>query len=867
LLHNFEVVSFPLEDLLNRPTTGMIGLIPSNLFRVGILGLLLLGSSALEAQALPALTTQPEARVTMAGSVHPRLVGAQVIGQTPAALPMTGMVLALKRSLEAQAQLEQLLAQQQDPTSPRYHQWLTPEQFGQQFGPSQARLEAVQLWLMGQGFTIDGVSPSRMSILFSGSREQVEWAFQTVMMDYKVDGKVRHANATPVMIPSALADVVAGPLSLTDIPHVSARLKKKPLGALGATPEINWSDGTHGLGPGDFATIYDLNPLYSAGTDGTGVSIAIAGQSNISVSDVTYYRNFFGLPANAPSVVLAGADPGLASDEEEALLDTTWSGAVAKGANIQLVIAAPTSTLDGVDLASQYIVDHNLAAILSLSYGVCEEVNGSYWNTWYGNLWAQAAAQGITVCVAAGDSGPAGCDAAGQNTATGGLAVSALASTPYNVAVGGTEFHEGSGTYWASTSAADHSSALGYIPELPWNESASTSGGTELWAGSGGASVVWSRPGWQVVPGSLSSDGMRDLPDISFSAASHDGYAVREGGSWYAFAGTSCSTPSFAGIMGLIVQKYGRQGNPDPTLYRLGNAQYGLGAAPTVYHDITSGNTTVPGLTGFTAVTGYDQATGLGSADVNALITNWELAAIPTGPTITAQPQSQAVVQPATATFSVSAAGLGTLTYQWQVFPPGGSWSDLTLGTGPTTATYITPVTSTTDNGSEFRVAITDGSGQTTTSTPATLGVTISGTAVVVVSSSEPATPVGGKLTLTASVAGNANTGVSWTASGGSLSATTGNTVTWTAPATPETCTITATSHADTSKSASLQLTAKTLDLLGDGGTPDLLDLSVLAGAYGSRAGDSNWNVIADLNGDGVVDAQDLNLFLTLAGF
>lgn len=849
-----------------QPTTQKIVAFAKRFSLASIVCTSLLWVSTMAAQDPPSSLsriTQSQNRTFLLGSVHPRLAGAGVLGHASARLSMDRMVLSLKRSVEAQTRLEQFLSQQQDPSSSHYHQWLTPEQFGQQFGPPQARLDAALLWLMGQGFTIDGVSPSRMSIQFSGTREQVEWAFQTLIMNYEVDGKIRHANATLVSIPKDLADVVDGPLSLTDIPHVSPRLKKKFLAPSLPSPALNWSDGSHGIGPGDFATIYDLKPLYAAGTDGTGVSIAIAGQSNISVSDITYFRNFFSLPVNNPSVILAGTDPGIASDEDEAVLDTSWSGAVAKGANIKLIIAATTSTMDGVDLANQYIVDNNLAPILSLSYGSCEPRNGTTWNAWYGNLWSQAAAQGITVCVATGDNGSAGCDDPAASTGTG-VAVSGLASTPYNVAVGGTEFNEGSGSYWATSNNADYSSALSYIPELPWNESASN-GGSGLLAGGGGPSTVWSRPGWQTAPGALSSDGKRDLPDVSLSAAEHDGYVGYMEGTWYSFSGTSTSTPSFAGIMALIVQKYGRQGNPNPTLYHLGSAQF-IGTGPAIFHDITSGNNNVPGVAGFTAVKGYDMATGLGSVDANELVTHWGTTKPTTGPMITSQPRSQAVVTPAPATFSVVASGLSTLTYQWQLSTNEGlSWSPITTqGTG---TSYTTPATSTTDNGSVFRVAITDGTNRTTYSIPATLAVTSSGIVIVAISSSEPTTAVGGQLTFTASVAGNSNTSVSWAASGGALSASTGNAITWTAPATPGPCTITATSQGDSSKSASMQLTVKTLDLLGDGGAPDLLDLAILAKAYGSRSGDSNWIAGADLNGDGVVDENDLDLFFTLTGF
>jgi len=266
------------------------------------------------------------------------------------------------------------------------------------------------------------------------------------------------------------------------------------------------------------------------------------------------------------------------------------------------------------------------------SFGLCESSLGAGGNDFWNSLWQQAVAQGITSFVSSGDSGAAGCDK--QNASTGTVqAVSGISSTPFNVAVGGTEFDDGSATYWDfGPDPITHATAGIYIPEVAWNESGSN-GGSGLHSSGGGASTIYSKPSWQVGLG-VPADGMRDVPDVSLSAAAHDGYVVCQadtgatcvkpasGGTPIGIAsGTSASSPSFAAIMALVVQHTGgqRQGNADPLLYGVGDGQCGNGGGGP-FHDINKGNNTVPGVNGFAAAAGYDQVTGLGSVDANGLV-------------------------------------------------------------------------------------------------------------------------------------------------------------------------------------------------------------------------------------------------------
>ena len=605
--------------------------------------LLLLVSSAL---ARGPRVIDDNDRVVLRGNVHPNASPEFDAGPADPALPMERMILTLQLSPDKQAELDRLLSGQQDPASPDYHRWLTPEEFGNRFGPAPEGVTAVTGWLASHGFTVEEVGKGRTWINFSGTAAHVERTFHTQIRNYRVNGRLHHANATDPEIPRGLADLVRGIVSLHNFPRkpMNHRPKtfKSAADAQSSHPDYNYG-GSHYLSPGDFATIYNLKPLYESGIDGTGVTVAIVGRCNIHVSDVQTFRSRYGLPARDPIIVANGTDPGVwdTGEETEAILDVEWSGAVAKNATIKLVVSASTQTTDGVDLSAQYIVNHNLAPVMSTSFGSCESQManaGTGGNAFYNSLWQQAAAQGITSFVSTGDSGAADCvvtDGSG-NVASWSKGVNGLASTPFNVAVGGSEFNEGAGTYWNSSNDINGVSALGYIPEAAWNESgtagycpADVAPCSGLWATGGGVSTIYGKPSWQVVPG-VPADGKRDIPDVSLTASTHVAYLIYQSDqnssqSFVPIGGTSASSPALAGVMALIVQKTGKgQGNANERFYQLGNAQYGANGVK-VFNDVTSGNNSVPGVTGFAATTGYDLATGLGSVNAAALLNSWAL--------------------------------------------------------------------------------------------------------------------------------------------------------------------------------------------------------------------------------------------------
>jgi subtilase family serine protease len=607
---------------------------------------------------------------------------------------MQRMILVLRGSIEQNQQLLTFLDRQQTRGAPDYHHWLTPEEFGQKFGPSPQDIQQVTSWLEQEGFSVGSVAKSGRWIEFSGTAAQVNQAFQTQMRNYQVEGKLHTANANDITIPTALAPVVEGVASLHDFhsqPMLRlSRLRRTTAGTPGK-PNITFADGSHGVGPADFATIYNLGPLYKAGVNGSGQTIAIVAASNINlvpttgIDDVATFQSIFGLRANAPNIILNGPDPQIIPGAvDEASLDVEWAAAVAPGATIDLVVSGGTLTTDPVLLSSTLIVDRNLASIVNVSFGNCEQALGSE-NPMWNALWEQAAAQGISVFVATGDTGAAGCDPNNSNSvAQGGLGVNGIGSTPFNTAVGGSEFNEtinggNDATFWNPTSnPVTLESAIGYIPEKVWNDSCTPADEgsicqqlniTSLASGGGGISMLYATPSWQTSSISgLGSFANRVMPDVSLVAANdHDPLffcvtdlseqlSCQDATGLVAAGGTSFSSPSFAGIMALVDQKLGgRQGLANFVLYSLGATESSSGFGPCnssnqtnpakpdatflhcVFPDVTAGNNGVPGndtLTvaspgnkvgqaGYNAILGFDLGTGLGSINANNLVQAW----------------------------------------------------------------------------------------------------------------------------------------------------------------------------------------------------------------------------------------------------
>ena len=660
-------------------------------------------------------------RTELTGNIH-RLARAEFDrGLAPRDLAMDRMLLVLKRSPEQETELRKLLDDQQDKSSPRYRRWLTSEQFGRQFGPADADIEKITSWLQVQGFHHVQVSKGRTLIEFSGTAAQVQDAFGTSIRKFVVNGEDHWANANDPTIPSALLPGVEGVFTLHNfykqpLVHLTGE-QFTAKAELGQHPQFTSGNGLHALGPADYYTIYNFNPLV-----GWSSKIAIIGRSNINLQDVSYFHYWMYDQAASSQVVVNGDDPGnLGGGEEvEAILDTTWAGAVAPTAFVELVVSKSTNTTDGVDLSEAYIIDNNLADVMSESFGSCEANFTGAEAAGISSLAQQAAAQGITYVVATGDSGSAGCDDPNtQTVATHGLSVNMLASSPYTVAVGGTIFNENGheSTYWKPTNAQPTlESAISYIPENPWNQSCAAGhpGCTNpnIWAGGGGASTFFAKPSWQTGVTGIPSDNVRHLPDVSLTAATHDPYLLCIRGScvpdphgnisFIGVGGTSASTPAFAGIMSLVIQKQlVRVGQPNYVLYRLAAAENlaqcnastsTLPATTCIFNDVTVGNNAVPGEpkygtsdATYQAGTGYDQATGLGSINVTNLINQWSSVTFsPTATTFSISPTTAVHGSPVNVSGTVtpnSGTGTPSGSVWFTQYPPGNIVGDFTVST------------------------------------------------------------------------------------------------------------------------------------------------------------------------------------------
>jgi subtilase family serine protease len=699
--------------------------------------------SAAQSEAAPRVqgSVEDDARVVLTGNVLPLVRGMGRTGALQSAidqgavedsLPAGRMLLLLQRSPAQEAALRDFIQATHTPGNPSYHQWLKPAEFGRLYGPADSDVAAVTAWLESHGLTINRVHAGRLAIEFSGTAGQVSEAFQTGIHRYQVNGESRLANATDPSVPAALAPVIAGLAPVNGF-HPQPQLKVLGQALFNAKTHETTPQWTYPVGsgvvflmaPGDFAVQYDINPVYRAGITGSGQSIAIISASNVDLSLVQAYQSLFGLSANLPQVIVDGVDPGENDAATEAYLDIEVAGSVAPGATILLYTSEGTALTDGLALAAMRAVEDDVAGVISTSYGECEQQLGQSGNAFWSALWQQAAAQGQTAFVSTGDGGSAGCDNFdSQQVAYGGLQVNGIASTPYNVAVGGTDFYYSQyasassvintqlGTYWSASTTSPAVSLKQTIPEQAWNDffgynlvdggNPANLGGQNIIAGSGGASSAalypngsgqgYPKPAWQTGTG-VPADRVRDLPDVSLFAANGYNYSffpicalpgdcssanLNSNGTEVVtgVGGTSISSPSMAAIQALVNQSTGSwQGQADFIYYPLATRQ------PTVFHDVTVGGNRVlcyatsancaagssttnsSGFnveSGYSAGTGYDLATGLGSIDVANLIKYWSTVAL----------------TPTSATLSVSPSSFAhgkTTTISGTVAPSGGS--------------------------------------------------------------------------------------------------------------------------------------------------------------------------------------------------
>jgi len=623
------------------------------------------------------------------GSVSSKIKIAQDRGAMPGSQRLRNMNLLLKRSPDKQSRYDAYVNQLNNPSSPQFHKWLTAAQIGQMFGPAKSDIDQVTSWLNAHGLSADQVTPTGTIIRFSGSVSSVSEAFHTTIHSFTLKGETHFANVSNQELPAALSPVVKRVVSLDNFfakpQHQDVATVKRNIttgkwsqlvpGPNFTTPPSSIVNQTlYEVAPPDFTEIYNVNPLWSRQTPirGAGQTVVVLERSDVLPADVTTFRQAF-LPSNAIGTVsyvnpaaFAGdtscPDPGTNGDESEAALDTEWAGAAAPDANVVFASCDDSnSPTFGPFTAALNLLNASVPppAIFSLSYGECEVMSADDITSDAGEIWEQAAAEGTTVVVSSGDAGSAGCDQ-DQTASSFGINVNTMSSTPYNLSVGGTDFNDldNEAAYWTSTNQPKGQSAISYIPEQTWNDTCASSTldgllgisdpviacnsakgiqylGTT--AGSGGPSVFWTQPAWQVGIYGAPNSHARMQPDVSlFAASGFYGHALiycmsdaSELGSpcdytnpddviYNSGGGTSFAAPAMAGIQALINQATGdAHGNIDPTLYEIANKEYGTNTSPNVsgllscnssngtaigascvFNDVTQGNNNVPCFAG-----------------------------------------------------------------------------------------------------------------------------------------------------------------------------------------------------------------------------------------------------------------------------
>jgi hypothetical protein len=617
---------------------------------------------------------------TLKGSVPLRVAHSADTGRMGQTEVIPSMTLLLKRTPVQQKLMDSYLTSLSSPGSANYHKWLTAQQVGAMFGPNDQDIATVENWLKSQGLGVKSVSADKMMIHISGPVAAVERAFGTTMHHYVENGKAHFANATEQKLPSALTPVVMGVASLSDFFPTSQAVIAGPVkrNAKGqwtpaSSPSSNFNSVYNGntyfdVAPADFNTIYNVNPVWNQGVRGAGQTVVVLEDSDVQNQDVATFRQTF-LPSDAQGVfsqvnpvspmgATSCTDPGRNGDEIEAALDAEWAGAAAPDANVVLASCADTGSEFGAFLAAENLLSSATPPpVISLSYGECELVAAAVGDANEADyLWQLAASEGSSVFVSSGDSGSAGCDQGDGGGAHFGLQVNGLSSSTSSVSVGGTDFNDlgKTSSYWLSGNGDLGESALGYVPEMTWNDScaspvldaalgdpssanpATACNMASGWSfanpvgGGGGPSYLWPQPSWQTGVAGMPQSVTRTIPDISlFAANGLYGHALlycMSDTTVNPFAqpcnylnptdvvmdsagGTSFAAPSMAGVQALINQEDGvTHGNIGPMLYQFARKQYGINGSPAntcgsngsgsncVFHDVTVGNNEEPCL-------------------------------------------------------------------------------------------------------------------------------------------------------------------------------------------------------------------------------------------------------------------------------
>lgn len=461
-------------------------------FSSGILSILLLSSFCFAASPdrIPGSIVLGQT-IRLAGNVPIQARSESDQGAVDPSFQLSYITLLTVPSATQQRALDKLLNAQQNPRSASYHKWLTPSQYADRFGLSPADLTKITNWLQAQGFQIVRTARGRDFVVFSGTAGQVAKAFRTEIHNFDVNGEMYFANATSPSVPAALAGIVTGFHGLNNFRPKSQAVQGNP----SYTFAYKGND-YYFLAPGDIAAMYDVQSLYQSGVDGTGMTLAVMGQTGVYQTDLTNFRQNFGLSAiscsvssdiitacsssNFKYILVNGTATTISSgDLPEADLDLEWSGATARNAQI-IYVNAPSLTGNGVWDSWYYAVDNDVSKIITMSYTSPCELREGHSGTGKGTFTsdeaelAKANSEGITFLNSSGDTGAAECDY-GHNFAVDGYGVAYPASSQYVTGVGGTSIpsidpNEYTSTFWNPSNGGAGASAKGYIQEQPWND-------------------------------------------------------------------------------------------------------------------------------------------------------------------------------------------------------------------------------------------------------------------------------------------------------------------------------------------------------------------------------------------------------------
>jgi subtilase family serine protease len=551
------------------------------------------------------------------------------------------MVISLEPPDEAAISRE--VSELYDPGSANFHQWLTPQAFGQRFGRSQDEIQQTADWIRSHGLEISQIWPNNLSIMFRGTVDAVQQAFGVTISQYRdeTDGRTFYSNDQPPVLPEGLRAITSDLLGLNNA-YVYHRGKIRNYGTASPAviqsktapsgpvkgPHAVDSSGDFYMAPADFQLAYDVGPLAAAGMQGQGQRAGIVIDQEVSATDAAMYRKQFGLPAAnlknflVPGLGALGSDP---SGQIEASLDYSSISVMAPEAEIDLVLVPGLTLVNTID-AEQYIINTLMIPVVNESFGGCENV---FYSPAEQIVFQQASAEGIAFFASAGDNA--------AECVSNEFGVECPACYDSVTSVGGTSY---------STILVDKNNNLvGIQDEKVWNNAPgspvncfgfATGGG----GGGGGVSTLVAIPDYQLsaggfpggVPSLLTPSGFqgRLIPDVAMLSADPPTLVFVKGKA-FLVGGTSMASPLWVGMMTLINQAKGAvQGSPNAELYRLGAFQFGSNG-PLVFTDITEGNNSIAplqpclanGVTGYSAAIGYDAVTGWGTFDAAVLAKNF----------------------------------------------------------------------------------------------------------------------------------------------------------------------------------------------------------------------------------------------------